>query len=188
MRELAAKAGVAPATPYNLLSTKTNLLTLVVMEEFETFRSKMKAIDDLTGLDHLLATIELLSVHYADDREFYFGFQAAAGTAGENSLGPILMQQGRNLFREMVASAVEEQKGEVQLDLDMITDILLRNMRATVEAWYVDGWSNSDFKAVFAYSARLILLPLLQGTAGERIRVELKALQAQFSEVFQHAS
>lgn len=44
MRELAAKAGVSYATPYNLLSSKTNLLTLVVQEEFALFRHKMNLL------------------------------------------------------------------------------------------------------------------------------------------------
>ena len=178
MRELATKARVAPATPYNLLSTKANLLAMVVHEEFKAFRLKMEKLTDLSGLDRLLATIELLSATYVDDQKFYFGFLAAAGTAGENSLGPILMQESRTLFLGLVQAAVPDEHQRGQLNLGMITDVLLRTMRATVEAWYVDNWSNSYFKAVFAYSALLVLLPTLEGNSKDRIRAELMAIQS----------
>jgi len=188
MRELAAKAGVSYATPYNLLSSKTNLLTLVVQEEFALFRHKMNLMAPTSGLDRLLAIVDLLATHYADDQAFYFGFFAAAGTAGEGSLGPVLQEQARTLFRGLVQTAVADEDNTQNLDLFMLTDILLRTLRATVEAWYVAGWSTAHFQDVFAYSARVVLLPALKGFNEQRVRSELSLIQTRFTEQIQNAA
>ncbi len=59
MRELAKKAGVSPATPYNLLSNKANLLALVVQDEFQDFQAKLGALRHLDAFDRLFGAVDL---------------------------------------------------------------------------------------------------------------------------------
>jgi AcrR family transcriptional regulator len=175
MLELARQAGVSPATPYNLLATKANILSLVVKEEFQLFRSKMACLEHNGQLSRLLSVIDLLSAHHSSDKEFYFGLFRSAGNSGD--LGPALREEGRLLFGEMVRSAITEEKSKRNLRPEMITDVLLRDLRGTVEAWYVDEWSVDRFRNEVAYSTRLILLPAFDGNAEARLRRELSDLE-----------
>lgn len=178
MLELAKKAGVSYATPYNLVSTKANLLALVVQEEFAFFRTMMAGQQADNPLTLLLAAVDSLAEHYAEDQQFQFGLFRAAGSAGEGAIGAAMLQEGRALFQDMVRSIVSEERDGASLDADRITDILLRVMRGTVEAWYVDSWSFERFRNELAFSARLILLPAVGSETAARLRTEMTVLQA----------
>lgn len=177
MNELAKKAGVSYATPYNLVSTKANLLALVVEEEFLLFRAKMEKVGDVDPLTRLLSAIDRLAEHYADDQPFYFGLFRAAGSAGESSIGAVMQSEGRALFLGLVRGAIAQRPATDAMSAERITDVLLRVMRGTVEAWYVERWTFDRFRNELGFSARLILLPALSGNTAARVRAEITRLQ-----------
>lgn len=181
MLDLAKKAGVSAATPYNLLGSKSAILTIIVQQEFSAFRRKMTDLDDQDALSLILLVVDRLAKNYTADQQFYFGLFRAAGSAGENSLGAVMLSEGRSLFLEMVGSAIRQRASEQGLSANLVTDILLRNLRATVEAWYVDGWSIERFRDELAYSARLVLLPAFDGDTAAELRQQLIRLQRRLS-------
>lgn len=185
MRELALKAGVSTATPYNLISTKANLLMLVLEQEFSEFREEMTPLATLSGLERLLATIDLLCSHYASDQKFYFGLFKSAGTVDESSMALIMLEGGRALFGDMVRAAISEDGEGDGFDDNLITGVLLRTLRATVEAWYVSGWSVARFHDEMAFAARVVMIANYRGTVANRLRGELTALQERLEK---HAS
>lgn len=180
MRELALKAGVSATTPYNLLGTKTNLLRLVVEMEFAQFRAKLPGLKSTAPLDRLLEAVDLLAIHYGSDQDFYFGFMRSASTIDDGALGPILLQEARTLYRELM-SGIFADTGAESLDQEIVTDIFLRALRATVEAWYVDGWEFDRFRDEFGYTARLVLFPVLDGNHRATTYEQLLDIQKRLS-------
>lgn len=185
MRELALKAGVSTATPYNLISTKANLLTLVLEQEFREFRGEMAPLAKLGGLERLLNTIDLLCSHYASDQKFYFGLFKSAGTIDESSMALVMLEGGRALFGDMVRAAIAEEDEGGGFAAALVTGVLLRTMRATVEAWYVSGWSVARFHDEMAFAVRVVMMANYRGPVAERLRRELTALQERLEK---HAS
>lgn len=176
MRELALKAGVSQATPYNLVGSKTLLLAKVVEIEFARFRAKMSALRCSDPLERVLEAVDLLADHYGSDQQFYFGFMRSAGTVDEGALGPVLLDEARALFKELMEGALET-GNQQRLDAEIVTDILLRTLRATVEAWYVDAWNFPRFRDEFAYSARLILMPAIEASRQGKLLAELREIE-----------
>ena len=54
MLQLADRAGVSPATPYNLLGSKSELLRLIVADEFSSFVARLGGLPPLAPLARLL--------------------------------------------------------------------------------------------------------------------------------------
>ncbi|PKQ00850.1 MAG: TetR/AcrR family transcriptional regulator [Alphaproteobacteria bacterium HGW-Alphaproteobacteria-13] len=185
MRELALKAGVSTATPYNLISTKANLLTLVLEQEFREFRGEMAPLAKLGGLERLLNTIDLLCSHYASDQKFYFGLFKSAGTIDESSMALVMLEGGRALFGDMVRAAIAEEDEGGGFAAALVTGVLLRTMRATVEAWYVSGWSVARFHDEMAFAVRVVMMANYRGPVAESLRRELTVLQERLEK---HAS
>lgn len=181
MRELASKAGVSAATPYNLISTKANLLTLVIESEYQEFHSEMAPLEQLSGLERLLATIDLLCSHYSSDQKYYFGLFRSAGTTDESSMALAMLEGGRALFGDMVRVAISEGGEADAFDAVIMTDVLLRTLRATVEAWYVSGWNVSRFHDEMAFAVRVIMIPCYSGAVATDLRREAMALQRRLS-------
>ena len=182
MRELAKKAGVSPATPYNLLSNKANLLALVVQDEFQDFQAKLGALRHLDAFDRLFGAVDLLSSHYGSDRKFYFGLFRSSANGAEGALAQLVSGAGRAIFHDLLESAVLEYSEKPLVDTRMMTDVLLRVLRVTVEAWYLANWPVARFGDELAFSARLLLLVEFPGSAQGRLRADLLSLQARLLE------
>ena len=90
MAQLAARAGVSPATPYNLLGTKSEVLRLVVWEEFDNFEGRLAAVRSKSPLARLLEATALVVTHYEADRPFYRGLYRAALSVEAGEMRPLM--------------------------------------------------------------------------------------------------
>src|SRR5690606_18667347 len=110
MLHLAEHAGVSPATPYNLLGSKSEVLRLVVQDEFERFSARLAQQPPYdSALSRLLAAIDLVVAHYTQEPAFYRGlYQATLGT----EVRSMMLGEGQRLWCEMVAQAMDS--GEIE--------------------------------------------------------------------------
>ena len=104
MLQLAARAGVSPATPYNLLGSKSEVLRGVVRDEFARFSTRLAGLPPASaGLPRLLAAIDLVVVHYSAERDFCRGlYQAALGT----EVRGMMSEAGLGLWSALVTGAL----------------------------------------------------------------------------------
>ncbi len=134
MTELATRAGVSPATPYNLVGSKADLLRLVVDDEFDRFTRKLDG---------------------------WRGLVQAAIDAGEIGSGA---------------------------QVAPLTDVLLRVISVTAQAWLAEGWGEDRFALEMSNSVRLVLSSVASAPLRTAMIAEIAACQAALAEPPHQAS
>jgi AcrR family transcriptional regulator len=175
MLQLARRAGVSQATPYNLLGSKSEVLRRVVDDEFASFAQRLAAEPERRPLDALLRAIDLVVVHYLAEPEFYRGLYAAIHGIEGNPLREMMNTNGQALWSGLVSAAFEAGEVAPVLAPRDLTPLLLRSMAATVDGWLEERWDSARFAREMTRASRLLLLGLVDSPRGETLRAELTA-------------
>ncbi|WP_304176939.1 TetR/AcrR family transcriptional regulator [Phenylobacterium aquaticum] len=157
MALLAERAGVSPATPYNLLGSKSEILRCVVRDDIERFVGELKGNSGATALESLLHAADHLVSHYERDRQFHMGlFRAAFSTEAPEVFG-ILSTESAAWWLTLVAAAIDS--GEVAhiVRPGQLTNALLRMMGGVVQTWLAASWPPDRFALEMNLSVRLVL-------------------------------
>lgn len=174
MLQLAKRAGVSPATPYNLLGSKSEVLRRVVDDEFAGFADRLAGEPRGGALESLLHAVDLVVVHYLAEPDFYRGLYTAMHGIEGNPLREMMSAKGHTLWSGMVAAAIESGDLSDAVPADALTPLLLRMVAATVEAWLDEGWDDARFASEMTRGSRLLLLGLVRGDrAAEQVRAAL---------------
>ncbi len=163
MVQLAQRAGVSPATPYNLLGSKSEVLRRVVQDEFASFAARLDGLVAPDPLDRLLGAVDLVVVHYTAEPAFYRGLYAAMIGVEANLLRDAMGAEGQQLWGELVSAAMDEGVLQRWLSPEDFTALLLRTIAATVEAWLAEDWPNPRFATEMRRASRLMVLGLVDG-------------------------
>lgn len=176
MVQLASKAGVSPATPYNLLGSKGEVLRRVIRDEFESFEARLAAEPERPPLDRMLHAVDLVAVHYGAEPDFYRGlFNAVLGAQATPSRA-MMQEEGLVLWGQLVRAAMASGELETMLDPAALTGLVLRTIGSTVEAWLVEDWPHVRFAKELSMTVRLLLLGLVSKERFNAIRHEVEAL------------
>ena len=157
MTELAARAGVSPATPYNLVGSKGDLLRLVVKAEFQSFIDKLSALDRPGPLQTLLDATALVVSHYEADRDFYRALYRMTFNTDAPDVHDHMQAEGRVLWQRLVRAAVDSGELTDVVWVEPFTDVLLRALGAVTLAWLSEDWPHARFEREMALSVLLIV-------------------------------
>ena len=160
MLQLAERAGVSPATPYNLLGSKSEVLRLIVAGEFASFVERLATLPAQSPLQRLLAAAQTVVHHYTADPAFYRGLYHAAGGTEGCELRTLMQREGQQLWSQMVKAAFHSGELRPEVEPEALTDILLRSIGANTEAWLAEQWSAETFAQEMALNCRLLLAGL----------------------------
>ncbi len=155
--ELARRAGVSPATPYNLVGPRTAVLEEIVREEFEAFRRRLSPTEEMSGVDCILAATRLVTAHYGAEPDFYRGLFGAMNTEGGEELRYLMLSMGRDLWERFIAQATDQGEIDVKFDSDLLTDQLLAAVSGATLAWIMERWSVPRFAAEMRYAVYIVL-------------------------------
>lgn len=173
MLQLAQRAGVSPATPYNLLGSKAEVLRRVVEDEFASFTARLAAEPPREPLPRLLRAVDLVAVHYLAEPQFYRGLYGAMLGIEGNPLRETMSEQGQRLWCAMVRAGQDAGAIAPLLAAGDLTDLLLRMLAATVETWLAEHWDDARFSREMARASRLLLLGLVSGADAQALRKEI---------------
>ena len=157
MTELAARAGLSPATPYNLLGSKAEILRLVVRQDFKRFTDRLAGVASAGPLDHLLRAADLVVTHYEADRPFHRGLFRAAFSADVAEVRDMMSLEGQALWRGWVDAAQAAGDLADWVRPGPLTVVLIRTIGSTAQTWLSEGWPRERFELEMRHSARLIL-------------------------------
>ena len=175
MRQLAQRAGVSPATPYNLLGSKSEVLRRVVLDEYASFAARLCDLPPQPPLDRLLSAIDLISVHYAAEPDFYRGLYGALIGVEANPLREVMSEEGQHLWGQMVGAALASGELAPLVDADVLTALLLRTVASSVEAWLAESWEPTRFAAELRMASRLVVLGLVSDERAAALRDQFRA-------------
>lgn len=173
MLELARRAGVSPATPYNLLGSKAQVLRRVVEDEYASFAARLAGLPPRPALPHLLRALDLIAVHYLAEPQFYRGLYGAMIGIEDNPVRALMSAEGLRLWTAMVATAQDQGALAPLLSPEDLTALLLRGVAATVEAWLAEHWDDERFVREQRRASRLTLLGLASPDWAAEIRAGL---------------
>ena len=174
MLQLAEHAGVSPATPYNLLGSKTEVLRLVIRDESKRFIQRLAEQPPAARpLDRLLQAVDLVVVQYADEPAFYRGlYRAAIGT----EVRSMMRSENQALWCDKIAEAMAAGELSSAISDTDLTAVLLRAMASTTQAWLADEWTTERFADEMTRATRLLLLGLVSAPERKRLLAGLKSL------------
>jgi AcrR family transcriptional regulator len=178
MMQLATRAGVSPATPYNLAGSKGEIMRLVVRREFEDFDAKLGRIQHASPLAALLDATALVVTHYAADPQFYRGlFRATLGMEA-SEIHDQMLAQGRAFWVGFVRDAVAAGELEAFVAVQPLTDFVLRIIGVTTQAWLAENWSSARFGLEMAHGIRLGVAAVAAAPVRTRLVDEIAQLGA----------
>lgn len=185
MAELAARAGVSPATPYNLVGSKTDLLNLVVDEEFDSFTRKLGAVRHASALGLLLDATALVVVHYEADQQFYRGLYRSTFGVDTTEVRDLMATKGLALWRGFIQGAIDAGEIESWVRTDPLTEAVLRTVSITVQAWLAEDWTGERFALEMSNAVLLQVACVAAAPIRERLIRDLIACQAAIDELLQ---
>ncbi len=177
MAQLAANAGVSPATPYNLLGSKAAILRLVVREDFARFKARLPAAGHDGPLVSLLGACDLVVTHYEADRRFHRGLLRAAFSADAAEVRDLMSMEGLALWQGLVEAAIVggDLRGPVRSG--PLARVLIRAIGAVAQSWLAEGWPPDRFALELSLSVRLVLASQAAPAFQTRLATELAAIQ-----------
>ena len=178
MTELAARAEVSPATPYNLLGSKAEILRLVVRKDFKRFTKRLSGVSSTGALAHLLRAADLVVTHYESDRPFYRGLFRAAFSADVAEVRDMMSLEGRALWLGWVEAALGAGDLAGWVLPVPLTVVLIRTIGSTAQTWLSEGWSKERFELEMRHSVRLILASVATPAQRAMMAVEIASAQA----------
>lgn len=188
MTELATRAGVSPATPYNLVGSKADLLRLVVDDEFDRFTRKLDGVRHESPLRNLLDATALVVTHYESDRQFYRGLYRSAFSLDATEVRDLMAAKGQTLWRGLVQAAIDAGEIGSGAQVAPLTDVLLRVISVTAQAWLAEGWGEDRFALEMSNSVRLVLSSVASAPLRTAMIAEIAACQAALAEPLHQAS
>lgn len=181
MALLAARAGVSPATPYNLLRSKSEILRLVVRDDLERFIRRLEALGGDAGLAGLLGAADQLVGHYEADRQFHRGLFRAAFSADAAEVRDLLSAASRAWWGGLVGDALDRGDLTGLVLPGQLTDVLLRTMGGVAQTWLAEGWGPARFGLEMSLSVRLVLASVAAPARRDAMVAEIADLQSRLS-------
>lgn len=157
MAQLAAAGGVSPATPYNLLGTKSDILALIIRAEFARFEERLNSLPPASPLDRLRLATDAVVTQYASDRAFYHGLYSATLTVEDNDVRALMGKEGHLLWEALVDAAISSGQLAKWVRAKPLTDLLLRLISVTTQTWLADRWSSDRFAVEMEHAICLFL-------------------------------
>jgi len=175
MAELARRAGVSPATPYNLVGTKGGVLRLVVEEEFRGFIAKLPEGRPGGALQALLHATALVVTHYEADRQFYRTLYHVIYSSDLPNVAENMLALGRALWRGFVRAAIDAGELSDTVAVEPFADNLLRAISSVTLAWLAGNWPHARFEWEMSLSIRLIVASVAHPDLQPTLRAEIAA-------------
>jgi AcrR family transcriptional regulator len=140
MRAMAARAGVSPATPYNLFGSKQAVLQAVYDEDQQEFYRDFEAQASKEPLTRLFDMIDLSIAHWLRTPEFHKALIAILYRGGGSSAGHDASRPRLTFVyvQQLVADAVAAEVLRADTPVAIVTATLARIFRAAGQEW-IDG-------------------------------------------------
>lgn len=176
MTQLAQRAEVSPATPYNLLGSKAEILRRVITDDFARFTQRLADVRAAGPLDFLLAASDLAVTHYEADRQLHRGLLRAIFSADSGEARDVMSVEARSLWRRLVVAAFESGELRSGVGSDDLSNLFIRVIGATAQTWSMDGWSPERFRLELGLAVRLILAAVVAPNRHDALILEVEEI------------
>lgn len=185
MRELARRAEVSLATPYNLFSGKADILHALLIESVEQTEARQAALKELTPISRCFGVLDCAADQYTQDAAYGRALMRALWEQPDHTLTPQVWQRSisgmAQLFRQAQAA------GELgdEIDPDLLAYQQFFDFLIALEGWTFGYLDDAGFKAQFRYGLALSINAACSEDSRCKARALLLACQNDLAEALE---
>jgi len=177
MRCLAERAGVVPATLYNLYGGKDELLLAALDSLLEELRVEALASNPQPGVDAILS----LAVASGRSSEASPGYAEALARSlfnlkRDDPAVDALYARARPFFLEHMAISRSQGQIEQNIDIEVISDHLVGQGWSVIWSWLMGLTEHSDLAREYERSYLMTLISVTTAKTNERLRAQFAQL------------
>lgn len=156
MRALAERAGVSPATPYNLFGSR-RAIVLAAVGDVPEFLTRFRRFNAPDAVEPLFRAVELAVEFYVADPFFYRTLWRAV-FAGSEGVRPEIYSAARDAFwRDLLEAAGRAGVFEPDVDLELLWRALDRAFSSSMLEWVLGELADARLAPTIRHGYALVL-------------------------------
>lgn len=154
MEQIATRAGVSPATLYNLFQTKGAIFREILEQDFENYVKKVLSADTDSEIERIFLAIDLGASLCKRNANFY---RTMAHLQNSQQIGSEASGPRRAFWRDRVTDAVSAGELRPELDATLLSGIMVQIMRGLGLDWAAGTITLDQWADEAAYGFALLL-------------------------------
>ena len=168
MKDVATRAGVAPATPYNLLGTKDGLLYALLNRALDPLFIGVLRHKAADALEHPIEAAAFAAELYTSDPIVYRELSRVYLSTPDDLHRPWFMHRSMSFWKHAIEVAILQKRLPAdEADRDDLPRLLMIHFIGCVDLWVNHDLDDAGFRAQVAYGTSLIMLGFADA-AGQR--------------------
>ena len=175
MPELAERAAVSLATPYNLFGSKAAVLAQVFERLVRGFKRDSDWMEGLPACERVLGVVDRLVAAYQEQGRLFRNLWKALYGLDLAEYRQLNLSLSHEIVHPLVASLAADQLIPPEVPPGAIESTLVRLFDASFEMWAAQDWTPAQLRTQLRTGFSLVFLGLLQGADRERLLAALCA-------------
>lgn len=180
MPELAARAGVSLATPYNLFGSKAAVLSQLFDGQIRGFIRDNSWMQGIAPAERVLAVIDRLVAVYSRKPEFFRNLIKALHALGTTENAEFAYPAGAHLLHPLVYSLVDDGCLVATVPAEVLEVTLTRLFDGAFQRWALQDWDTERLRQELRAGFALVFYGLLgsedQAVLAEAMRAATPAV------------
>ena len=169
MPELAKRAGLSLATPYNLFGSKAAVLTQVFDRLVRGFHRDSAWIDGLSPSERIIGVVDRLSAAYEERGRLFRNLWKALYGLDLNEQRQLNHSLSNAIIHPLVASLCSDGSIRSDVPVAVVETTLVRLFDACFEMWAAQDWPVSRLRSELLGGFSLVFLGLLDAEEAARL-------------------
>ncbi len=174
MPELAKRAGVSLATPYNLFGSKAAVLAQVFERLVRGFRRDSAWMEGLPASERILGVVDRLIVAYEDHGRLFRNLWKALYGLDLAEHRQLNLSLSHEIVHPLVASLAADRLIPADVPASAIETTLVRLFDASFEMWAAQDWTPAQLHGQLRAGFALVFLGLLDGPERARLAAAIR--------------
>ena len=173
MPQLARRAGLSLATPYNLFGSKAAVLSALFETQVRGFYRDDSWMAGKTPLDKILGMVDRLTDAYVRQPKFFRNLRKALSSLGPIEQGQFPQPTNGHLVQPLLRSLENEDVAFGKPGLEIVEQTLMRIFNGVFEEWALQDWPTDRFRDELRIGFCLVLQGFLSTEEQQKIRTVL---------------
>jgi len=173
MTELATRAGMSLATPYNLFGSKTAILQAVFLAETIGFHKRTSSLSNAPPVTQVQTTIDNIVAVFAREPVFYRRLTRSLMAIPPDELSASILPISNSMFLPLVEGLIGAGAIRLEIRADVISTQLLRVFNSIFLLWAVQNWDTVWLHQELRTGFALCFIGLFDGENRDLMLAEL---------------
>lgn len=169
MPDLARRAGLSLATPYNLFGSKAAVLSALFETQIRGFHRDESWMQGLSPLDRILGFIDRLIAAYSRQPRFFRNMRKALFGLGPSEQSLFPLPANGHLVERLLRNLAEDGLSLGPVEPDMIRQTLTHVFNGALEAWALQDWPVERLRGELTIGFCLVFHAFLSPAEQQRV-------------------